>query len=252
MEQQKVEQSLQRVPDEDVLKPLIENLSTLNQTLGELHKQEQDADRFIRSLLHKLAEAERKLEKLYHTQQLGEAHIQRQKRVEGVQTVLSTYTVKLTQTKIDTLGNAIVVGFNQLSHKPDRIRRVEINPETFGVTLYDTYNQPISKEELSAGEKQIYTTALLWGLAKTSGKSLPMVLDTPLGRLDSSHRQLLIERYFPYASHQVILLSTDTEIDKTLLSMMKPHVSHTIHLVYNETEVCTTVEEGYLGSSLCD
>ena len=252
LEQQKVEQSLQRVPDEDVLKPMIENLSTLNQTLGELHKQEQDAERFIRSLMHKLAEAERKLEKLYHTQQLGEAHIQRQKRVEGVQAVLSTYTVKLTQTKIYTLGNAIVEGFNQLSHKPDRIRRVEINPETFGVTLYDTYNQPISKEELSAGEKQIYTTALLWGLAKTSGKALPMVLDTPLGRLDSSHRQLLIERYFPYASHQVILLSTDTEIDKTLLSLMKPHVSHTLHLVYKEAEVCTTVEEGYLGSSLCD
>ena len=247
LEQQKVEQSLQRVPAEDVLKPMIENLSTLNQALGEVHKQEQDTDRLISSLLHQLAGTERKLEKLYHTQQLGEAHIQRQKRVEDVQSVLSVYTTQLTQAKIATLGNAILEGFNQLSHKPDRIKRIELDPQTFAVTLYDAFNQPLSKGELSAGEKQIYTTALLAGLAKTSGKALPMILDTPLGRLDSNHRQLLVERYFPYASHQVILLSTDTEIEKSFLSSLAPHVSHTFHLVYQPTEVCTTIEEGYFG-----
>ena len=197
LEQQKVEQSLQRVPDADILKPMIENLSSLNQGLGQLHKQEEDADRSIRSLNYQLAETERKLQRLYNTEQLRETNIQRQKRVEDVQSVLSIYTTKLTQTKIVTLGNAIVEGFNQLSHKPDRIKRVDIDPRTFAVTLYDTDNQPLSKEELSAGEKQIYSTALLWGLAKTSGKVLPMILDTPLGRLDSNHRQLLIERYFP-------------------------------------------------------
>lgn len=252
LEQQKVEQSLQRVPDEDILKPMIENLSLLNQGLGQLHKQGQDADRSIRSLNYQLAETERKLQKLYNTEQLREANIQRQKRVEDVQSVLSIYTTKLTETKIVTLGNAIVEGFNQLSHKPDRIKRVDIDPRTFAVTLYDTDNQPLSKEELSAGEKQIYSTALLWGLAKTSGKVLPMILDTPLGRLDSNHRQLLIERYFPYASHQVILLSTDTEIDKSFLSLLEPHLSHTLHLVYQQTEARTTIEDGYFGELLCD
>ena len=252
LEQQKVEQSLQRVPDEDILKPMIENLSLLNQGLGQLHKQGQDADRSIRSLNYQLAETERKLQKLYNTEQLREVNIQRQKRVEDVQSVLSIYSTKLTETKIVTLGNAIVEGFNQLSHKPDRIKRVDINPRTFAVTLYNTDNQPLSKEELSAGEKQIYSTALLWGLAKTSGKVLPMILDTPLGRLDSNHRQLLIERYFPYASHQVILLSTDTEIDKSFLSLLEPHLSHTLHLVYQQTEARTTIEDGYFGELLCD
>lgn len=252
LEQQKVEQSLQRVPDVDILKPMIENLSSLNQGLGQLHKQEEDADRSIRSLNYQLAETERKLQRLYNTEQLRETNIQRQKRVEDVQSVLSIYTTKLTETKIVTLGNAIVEGFNQLSHKPDRIKRVDIDPRTFAVTLYDTDNQPLSKEELSAGEKQIYSTALLWGLAKTSGKVLPMILDTPLGRLDSNHRQLLIERYFPYASHQVILLSTDTEIDKSFLSLLEPHLSHTLHLVYEQTEARTTIENGYFGELLCD
>ena len=135
--------------------------------------------------------------------------------------------------------------FNQLSHKPDRISRVEINSDTFAVTLFDSSKRALSKEELSAGEKQIYTTALLWGLAKTSGKPLPMILDTPLGRLDSSHRKLLVERYFPHASHQMILLSTDTEVDEFFHSLMDPYISHTFHLAYHKSEAHTTIREGY-------
>lgn len=244
-ELQRVEEDLQRVPTEDVLKPMIEKLSELNQKLGQLRKQVQDADETIRSLIYQLEVAERKLEKLHYNQMLGQAHIRRQEQVREVRSVLSTYTSELTQVKVSALGDAIVESFNYLSHKPDRIRRIEINSETFGVTLYDTYNQPLAKEELSAGEKQIYTTALLWGLARTSGKPLPMILDTPLGRLDASHRELLVERYFPYVSHQVILLSTDTEIDEHLHSLLEPSISHTFHLEYHETEAHTTIEEGY-------
>ena len=245
LELQKVEDALQKVPAEEVLKPLIEKLSALNQTLGQRRKQAQDVDQSMRSLSYQIEVAERKLNNLHNTQQLGEAHRQRQKRVKDVQAVLTTYTTQLTQAKIAILGDAVVKGFNQLSHKPDRIKRVEIDPQTFAVTLYDTHNRPILKEELSAGEKQIYTTALLWALAKTSGKALPMILDTPLGRLDSSHRRLLVERYFPSVSHQIILLSTDTEVDESLLSLLEPHISHMFRLVYQQTESRTTIEKGY-------
>ena len=72
-----------------------------------------------------------------------------------------------------------------------------------------------------------------------------MILDTPLGRLDSSHRELLIERYFPYASHQVVLLSTDTEVEGDLRVLLEPHTSHTFHLVYQQDEGVTTIEKGY-------
>ena len=211
----------------------------------QLNKDVQTTDDSIGSLSYQIEVSERKLEKLYISQQLGQAHIRRQERVQEVRSVLSTYTNELTQAKVSALSDSIVESFNYLAHKPDRIKRVHINPETFSVTLYDTYNQPLAKEELSAGEKQIYTTALLWGLARTSGKPLPMILDTPLGRLDTSHRELLVERYFPYVSHQVILLSTDTEIDEHLLSLLKPYISHTYHLEYHKTGALTTIEEGY-------
>ena len=247
LELYRVENVLRKVPPEDVLKPIIEELSELNKSLGQLQKQEQDIDETIRLLTNKIEKAGQKRDMLYRTQQLRQAHIERPKRVEDVQAVLAEYTGKLTQTKMVTLSSAIVEGFNRLSHKPDRIKRVELDPQTFAVTLYDLYNRSISKDELSAGEQQIYTTALLWGLARTSSKLLPMILDTPLGRLDSNHRQLLIEHYFPYVSHQVILLSTDTEIVGHLLSLLKPHISHTFHLAYQQTAGHTTIEKGYFG-----
>lgn len=246
-ELKKVENTLQKVPPEDVLKPIIENLSELNKRLGQLEKQKENIDETIRSLIYRIENTERKREILYRTQQQRQAHIQRPKRVKDVQKVLAEYTVQLTQAKMVTLSNAIVEGFNRLSHKPERIKRVELDPQTFAVTLYDTHNRSISKDELSAGEQQIYTTALLWGLARTSGKPLPMILDTPLGRLDTIHRQFLVEYYFPYVSHQIVLLSTDTEIVGHLLSLLKPHISHTFRLAYQQTEGHTIIEEGYFG-----
>ena len=246
-ELKKVENTLQKVPPEDVLKPIIEDLSELNKKLGQLQKQEQEADEMICLLKDQIEKTEQKQDMLYRNQWLRQAHIERPKQVENVQAVLAEYTAQLAQSKMATLSDSIVEGFNQLSHKPDRIKRVELDPQTFAVTLHDTSNRSISKDELSAGEQQIYTTALLWGLARTSGKLLPMILDTPLGRLDSSHRQLLIEHYFPYASHQVILLSTDTEIIGHLLSLLKSHISHTFHLAYQQAEGHTTIEEGYFG-----
>ena len=243
----KVENDLQKVPPEDALKPIIEDLSELNKKLGQLQIQEQNANETIHLLKDQIEKVEQRQHMLYRSQQLRQAHIKRPKQVESVQTVLTEYSAQLTQAKIVTLSDAIVEGFNRLSHKPDRIKRIKVDPQTFAVTLYDMYNRSISKDELSAGEQQIYTTALLWGLARTSGKLLPMILDTPLGRLDSNHRQLLIEHYFPYVSHQVILLSTDTEIVGHLLSPLKPHISHTFHLAYQQTEGHTTIERGYFG-----
>ena len=125
-ELKKVENALQKVPPEDVLKPIIEDLSDLNKKLGQLQIQEQNANETIRSLKDQIEKAEQRREMLYRTQQQRQAHIKRPKQVEDVQTVLAEYTAQLTQAKMTTLSDAIVEVFNQLSHKPDRIKRVEL------------------------------------------------------------------------------------------------------------------------------
>ena len=88
----------------------------------------------------------------------------------------------------------------------------QLDPSQFSLTLYGSSGQALPKHSLSAGEKQLLAIAFLWALSSVSGRQLPVAIDTPLSRLDSSHRQNLIQHYFPTASHQMILLSTDTEI----------------------------------------
>ncbi|ELD3426485.1 DNA sulfur modification protein DndD, partial [Enterobacter hormaechei] len=92
------------------------------------------------------------------------------------------------------------------------IEKISINPEDFTISLLASDNKPISTERLSAGERQLFSIAILWGLADCSGKELPTIIDTPMGRLDGVHREHLIKNYFPNSSSQLILLSTDEEI----------------------------------------
>jgi DNA sulfur modification protein DndD len=70
-----------------------------------------------------------------------------------------------------------------------------------------------------------------------------------MGRLDSEHRNQLVERYFPHASHQVIILSTDTEIEVKYFKKLQPSVARAYHLNYDESGRMTNVEEGYFWKS---
>ena len=122
---------------------------------------------------------------------------------------------------------------------------MQIDPTTFAISLFDNNGHAIPKHCLSEGEKQVFAVSVLWGLAQASPRPLPAIIDTPMARLDSEHRQHLIARYFPNASHQVIILSTDTEVDKTSYGELKPHIARAYHLDYDEHEKITTAREGY-------
>ena len=63
--------------------------------------------------------------------------------------------------------------------------------------MFDKNQKLIPVNMLSAGEKQIYAISVLWALAKISGRALPMIIDTPLGRLDVHHRDQLVKTSFP-------------------------------------------------------
>ncbi|WP_017652009.1 DNA sulfur modification protein DndD [Fortiea contorta] len=164
-----------------------------------------------------------------------------------VQETLKIFREKLTLRKLNKLEEEVKNCFLYLLHKTDLVYRIAIDTNTFGLSLYDLNGKPVPKHRLSAGEKQLLAIAFLWGLAKVSGRRLPVAIDTPLGRLDSSHRHNLVERYFPFASHQVILLSTDTEIGKQEVETLRDNraIAHEYLLKYDSSTRQTTIEKGY-------
>ena len=167
--------------------------------------------------------------------------------VARVQDTLKIFREKLALKKLNKLETEVTECFRYLLHKSNLVHRVAIETETYRITLYDPQGQLLPKQRLSAGEKQLLAIAFLWSLARVSGKNLPVAIDTPLGRLDSSHRTNLIQRYFPSASHQVILLSTDTEIGKEEIAILRAEnaIAHEYLLQYNQEQRQTKIVEGY-------
>ncbi|KAB8334999.1 DNA sulfur modification protein DndD [Scytonema tolypothrichoides VB-61278] len=164
-----------------------------------------------------------------------------------VQQTLKLFREKLTLRKLNKLEVEVTECFRYLLHKSDLVHRIAIDTHTFSLSLYDLQGKPVPKHRLSAGEKQLLAIAFLWGLARVSGRRLPVAIDTPLGRLDSSHRSNLVERYFPSASHQVILLSTDTEIGEKEVKILRENeaIAREHLLEYNSSTRQTTVQPGY-------
>jgi DNA sulfur modification protein DndD len=167
--------------------------------------------------------------------------------VNRVQENLKLFKEKLTLRKLNKLEEEVKNCFLYLLHKSDLVYRVGIDSKSFQLSLYDLHGKLVPKHRLSAGEKQLLAIAFLWGLAKVSGKQLPVAIDTPLGRLDSSHRNNLLERYFPTASHQVILLSTDTEIARKEIAILREHqaIAREYVLEYDSGKRETSIKEGY-------
>ena len=167
--------------------------------------------------------------------------------VAKVQKTLTIFRERLTLKKLNKLEVEVTDCFRYLLHKSNLVHKVVIDRDNFRLSLYDPRGKFLPKQRLSAGEKQLLAIALLWGLARVSGRNLPIAIDTPLGRLDSSHRNNLVERYFPAASHQVILLSTDTEIGELEVTKLREQeaISQEYLLEYNLDKRQTTVEKGY-------
>ncbi|KUM79254.1 DNA sulfur modification protein DndD [Streptomyces curacoi] len=164
---------------------------------------------------------------------------------EKARDTLERFGSALLKRHISRLEVAVLQSFKMLMRKQGLVQDLRIDTDKFTLTLTDTDGERIDPARLSAGERQLLAVSLLWGLMRVAGNRLPSVIDTPLGRLDSRHREHLVDRYFPHASDQVLLLSTDEEIDEHLLGRLKKSVAHTYTLVHDDTEFTTSVVEGY-------
>lgn len=161
--------------------------------------------------------------------------------------IIKLYRIRLQERKTDTLAKTMTACYKKLANKKNLVDYINMDPDTLDLHYMNSDGGEIAKKRLSAGEKQLMVVSLLWALAICSKKKLPVIIDTPLSRLDSTHRQALIKTYFPNASDQTIILSTDSEIDEKYYGMMKESIGDEFTLKYNDETKNTTIEHGYFG-----
>ena len=182
-------------------------------------------------------------------------------RVDRASEVLGLFGKRARSEYISKLEQAVLDSLSRLFRKEGFVERVSIDPETCVLTLYEPMmrlegddgtvdeitggGRPLDVDRLSAGERQLVAIAIVWGLVSCSAKLLPAIIDTPLGRLDGEHRRHLVQNYFPSASSQVILLSTDEEINTGYYQMIKGWVSREYELSFDKSKGSSFFTDGY-------
>lgn len=241
----KAGKNIARAPEEANIKPYLEKLNSFRDQLitstSERTKVLEEYKRYLREAM----DIARKLDKLSQEIKGSENSDRSLNLATASRSMLKDFSNEVAKRKVKDLELEFVNSFERLARKEDVHLSAKISTKDFSVRLLDHTGVEVHKDELSAGEKQIYAIAILEALAKTSGRHLPIIIDTPLGRLDSIHREKLVCNYFPSASHQVIILSTDTEVDESFYKELSTSISHAYKLDYDSTTASTYADEGY-------
>lgn len=236
---------IERAPDESTLVEKINALGKVNDQIVDLRADIAVRTRDLESEYQQVIQQARTLKREHEASNEIVGFDKPMEYATKMRALLKEFSVHNAREKVKRLELEFVESFQRLSRKNDLFTQAAIDPIRFTVTLLGSQGETIERSELSAGEKQIYAIAMLEALSRTSGRKLPILVDTPLGRLDSEHRQSLVENYFPQASHQVIVLSTDTEVDQDFYQSLSSHISHAFEIRFDEAVQATEVSEGY-------
>lgn len=248
-ELEKIERQLLAVPDASKLGPLLSRMKAMeDQTL------EQELLANSLSLQIQRLEKEKEASDTQHNsvsiellKKQAQDVLNERMRFQLVRgrEVLSRFEEKIRYKHLANLEKLILEGFLQLLRKKSFVQSISIEPVNFSLTIGIVGEGDVPASKLSAGERQLLAVAVLWALARASGRKLPTVIDTPLSRLDSKHRKQFVQNYFPNAGEQVILLSTDEEIVGPYYRSVKKHTAKEYLIEYDETHQCSRVIEGY-------
>lgn len=146
---------------------------------------------------------------------------------------------------LSQIAELSVKKFEEINKKENYITKILIEPITYSIRLFD--NNELEKDItiLSAGEKQLLISAIIWSIFKLSNRVNMFTFDTPLARLDKINRELFVEKVLCTISNQVMILSTDEEIVGNVYSIVQKNIGKEYMLVNDEKTGTTRIEEEY-------
>lgn len=238
------ENMLRMVPDNSILDPIIKEINAQHAVKGGLEIQLKHIEDEIAESKNNMSEDMRLLEIQEEKYELQNKFQRKMVLLRNIRRMLDEYKDAIRESKIDLMRDSFLDAISLIIRKHDFINDIKID-SNYNIQLQREDGNYIYKSMLSNGEKQIFAISMLLALARVSGRPLPFIIDTPLARLDSTHRDNIVENFFPNASHQVIIFSTDTEIDKLYFEKLTPYLTRVYHLEWSNTDASSNATEGY-------
>jgi len=210
---------------EDIIRQTVK-CETLEEKIITLNAEEKE----LRKELGKLTIKE-------HKNDLANAKI---KTLQSIIKVSTEMKKKIKTDKRENLERSINIKFKQLKKEGYEADKIILD-ENFNINFYDVDVNAMDILSSSSGQKQIIATALIWGISEYIAEDIPMIIDTPLGRLDEKNQSLILNKFYPEVSKQVIILPTPSELKHDGFKSLTKHVSQTF--VLSNAGSATSVKE---------
>jgi len=133
----------------------------------------------------------------------------------------------------------------RIFRKHNYVSSILIDHESYDVILLDANKDHIEKSTLSAGEKELLLISIIWAIFQCSGRKVPFIFDTLLGRLDKTHKAAVLTEFIPNCGRQAIILSTDSEIDKQHYGLLDHTIAKEYMLEFNVKKQETQIINRY-------
>ena len=115
--------------------------------------------------------------------------------------------------------------FSRLTNNPELYRGIKID-KNFNIKVVRSDGTSLSTRMYSPspGAAQVVATAMIGGLNEFAIKNAPIVIDTPMARLDPEHRKNIIG-YYSKMGKQIIILYQPTELNDTEIESINDHLA---------------------------
>ncbi|TIW10972.1 MAG: hypothetical protein E5V66_15630 [Mesorhizobium sp.] len=125
---------------------------------------------------------------------------------------------------------------------PSRLIKSASLNENFVMTYQDEEGEDVARQSISAGMRQLVAMAMLWALKEEANRPLPVMIDTPLGRIDRENRNLLMNDYFPHAGNPLVLLPTNSEFGDQGFDQLAEHICKRYEIQNHDGRSASIVE----------
>lgn len=252
----RAEQHVGQIPAEEQMSEILRAMQERSKTvssaealLSALAKQLEETQSHTNHLRSRLNAAQARLSTEFRDRSLETKGLEASARARQT---LMLFKDRLLASKAQWLSGMITAEFKNLLRKRNLISRVIVDPSTYRVSIEDARGKELLMDRLSAGERQLLAISVLSALIKERKGRFPVVVDTPLARLDKQHRASLIKRFFATVSHQVVVLSTDQEVEGTAYDALQPYTSAEYSLEFDDASGRTTILSGAAAANMAE
>lgn len=200
-------------------KRITEELRTLKDRGQELDKEVGELQRRLESNRAQLANQKRSLGKEEEAERKAKPVLAKVQLAEQIVDLLQRAQEDTMPLHVQEIASAMTQAYRAMAHKRS-VHKIEIDA-SLEVRLLGEGGRDLRDMDSSAGESQIFALSLIAAIASAVKLKLPVIMDTPLARLDKEHRMNVLNYFTDRAGEQVILLTQPNEVHGPYLETIR-------------------------------